>query len=178
MRFIDTPLAGAFVIESDPVRDERGWFERVWCRRELAARGLDVQLAQNSLSFTRERGTLRGMHYQIPPHAETKIVACVAGAIHDVVIDLRPDSLTFGAHFSLRLEARVSTMLYVPRGFAHGFQTLEDDTSVLYQISDFYAPEAARGIRWNDPTFGIKWPIHPPALSARDRSWPDFALSQ
>lgn len=176
MQFTQTPLAGAYIVTPEPVADERGWLARVWCARELEAHGLEAQLAQNSLSFTRRRGTLRGMHYQRPPHAEAKMVTCVAGAIHDVILDLRPDSPTFGGHFSFRLEGASSAMLYVPRGFAHGFQALEDETLVLYQITEFHAPAAALGIRWDDPAFGIEWPIHPPVLSARDRHWPDFAI--
>ena len=174
MKFTPTPLAGAWLVSLEPHTDERGFFARVWCAEEFAARKLDTRVAQCSLSFNQRRGTLRGMHWQAAPHEETKVVRCVRGALHDVIIDLRPDSATYTRHFAAELSAENRLALYVPAGFAHGFQTLADDTEILYQISEFYAPEAGRGVRWNDPAFGIRWPIAGPLLSERDRSYPDF----
>jgi dTDP-4-dehydrorhamnose 3,5-epimerase len=172
--FVETPLRGAYVIEPEPVEDARGLFARTWCRREFEARGLDTRIAQCSTSFNTRRGTLRGMHYQAPPAAETKIVRCTRGAIHDVIIDLRPDSPTYTGHFAVVLTADNRKMLHVPAGFAHGFQTLEGATEVFYQISEFYSPEHARGVRWNDPIFGICWPDDERTIVERDRSYPDF----
>lgn len=172
---METELKGAFVIEPEKLEDERGFFARTWDRREFEARGLDPQLAQCSVSFNKNKGTLRGMHYQAAPDEEAKLVRCTEGAIYDVIIDLRPDSPTFKRWVAAELAADNMRMLYVPKGFAHGFQTLQDDTEVFYQISEFYAPESARGIRWNDPAFDIQWP---PAgervISARDQQLPDF----
>ena len=175
MIFIETPLPGAFLIEPEPIEDTRGLFVRTWCRRELEAHGLDTRIAQCSTSFNKRKGTLRGMHYQAPPVAETKIVRCTRGAIHDVIIDLRPDAPTFTRHFAVVLTADNRKTLYVPPGFAHGFQTLADDTEVFYQISEFYSPEHARGVRWNDPTFGVRWPDDERTIVDRDRNYPDFA---
>jgi len=169
-----TPLAGAFVIEPEPLEDTRGLFARTWCRREFEARGLETRIAQCSTSFNRRKGTLRGMHYQRPPFAETKIVRCTRGSMYDVIIDLRSDSSTFTRHFALVLTVENRKMMYVPKGFAHGFQTLEDDTEVFYQISEFYSSEHARGVRWNDPAFGIRWPDDDRTIVDRDRSYPDF----
>jgi dTDP-4-dehydrorhamnose 3,5-epimerase len=172
--FIPTALSGALVIEPEPASDSRGLFARTWCRRELAAQGLDTELAQCSTSFNKRKGTLRGMHYQAAPFAETKIVRCTRGAIHDVIIDLRPDSPTYTQHVAVVLTAEDRKALYVPKGFAHGFQTLEDDTEVFYQISEFYSPEHSRGVRWDDPAFAIVWPADEPTMSERDRRYPDF----
>jgi dTDP-4-dehydrorhamnose 3,5-epimerase len=174
MIFAETPLAGAFVITPEPVEDARGSFARTWCRAEFEARGLDVRIAQCSTSLNRRTGTLRGLHFQVAPFAETKLVRCTRGAIHDVIVDLRPGSPTFTRHFAVRLSAEDRTMLYVPPGFAHGFQTLEDDTEVFYQISEFHAPAHARGVRWDDPAFGIAWPPAERIISEQDRSYPDF----
>ena len=170
-----SPLAGAVVLDLEPRHDSRGFFARTWCAREAEAAGLNPRLAQASVSYNKRRGTLRGMHYQEAPHEEAKLVRCTRGAIHDVVIDLRAASPTFGGHFAISLSAENRRMLYVPDGFAHGFQTLEDDTEVCYQISEFYAPSAARGVRWDDPAFGIEWPLPDPILNERDRSYPDFS---
>lgn len=175
MIFIETPLAGAFVIEPEPIEDTRGCFARTWCRREFEARGLETRIAQCSTSFNKRKGTLRGMHYQQPPFAETKIVRCTRGAIYDVILDLRPEARTFTRHFAVVLTAENRRMLYVPPGFAHGFQTLEDDTEVFYQISEFYSAEHAHGVRWNDPVFGIRWPDDERTIVDRDQSYPDFA---
>ena len=174
MIFTETPLAGAFVIEPELREDARGFFARTWCERELSARALETRIAQCSVSFNKKKGTLRGMHYQVSPAAETKIVRCTRGAMYDVIIDLRPASPTLTRHFAVVLAPENRKMLYVPAGFAHGFQTLEDDTEVFYQISEFYSPEHARGVRWDDPVFGIPWPDDERTIVERDQSYPDF----
>jgi dTDP-4-dehydrorhamnose 3,5-epimerase len=172
--FTETPLAGAFVIEPEPLEDSRGLFARTWCRTEFQERGLETRIAQCSTSLNTTRGTLRGMHYQGSPYGETKIVRCTRGSMYDVIIDLRPDSPTFTRHFGLVLTADNHRMVYVPTGFAHGFQTLEDGTELFYQVSEVYAPEYARGVRWNDPVFGIQWPDADRIIVDRDRDYPDF----
>jgi len=176
MIFRETELAGACLIEIEPRVDERGFFARTWCRREFEAHGIEASLAQCNVSFSTRRGTLRGMHCLRPPHEEAKLIRCTRGAIYDVIIDVRPDSATFGRHVGVRLDAENSLALFVPKGFAHGFQTLEDATEVLYQMSEFYTPEAIdAGLRWDDPALGIEWPLPNPILNERDRSYPDFA---
>ncbi|MGB5878758.1 MAG: dTDP-4-dehydrorhamnose 3,5-epimerase [Thermoanaerobaculia bacterium] len=175
MIFLETPLAGAFVIDIEPHEDERGFFARTFCQEEFEAHGLDSTFVQSSVSFNRQRGTLRGMHFQAPPHEESKVVRCTAGAIYDVIVDLRPLSPTFVQWHAVTLSAENRTMFYIPGGFAHGFLTLEDNTEVLYQMSEFYYPDSARGVRWDDPAFGIEWPVEPTAISDRDQSYPDFA---
>lgn len=174
MIFTETKLCGAFVVEPERHEDERGFFARTWCRREFEARGLDAGLAQCDISYNRKRGTLRGMHYQNPPHAEAKLVRCTRGAVYDVIIDLRPGSPTSGRWVAAELTETNRRMLYVPQGFAHGFQTLEDDTEVAYQVSEFYHPEAARCVRWDDPAFRISWPLEVTVIAPRDRDCPDF----
>jgi dTDP-4-dehydrorhamnose 3,5-epimerase len=175
VRFSATPLAGAFVVEPEPVEDERGLFARTWCRREWQARGLNAELAQCSVSFTTRAGTVRGLHYQAAPHAEAKLVRCTRGRIYDVIVDLRPDSPTFKRWTAVELGADDRRMLYVPEGCAHGFQTLADATEVFYQISAAYDPASQRGVRWDDPAFAIVWPDAPARIvSARDRAFPDF----
>jgi len=175
MRFTPTPLAGAYLIDVEPVADDRGLFARTWCRREMEARGLDAGLVQCSVSFNKKRGTLRGMHFQASPDEEIKIVRCTRGAVHDVVLDLRAGSPTFGRWFAADLTADNRSALYVPAGMAHGFQTLVDNAEVLYQMSEFHRPESARGVRWNDPAFAIAWPsVAKRTMSQRDRSYPDF----
>ena len=169
-----TPLAGAFVIEPELLEDARGFFARTWCERELGARGLVTRIAQCSTSFNKKRGTLRGMHFQAAPFAETKIVRCTRGSMYDVIIDLRPAASTFTRHFAVELTAENRKALYVPAGFAHGFQTLEDNTEVFYQISEFYSSAHACGVRWDDPAFGIRWPDDERTIADRDRSYPDF----
>lgn len=169
-----TPLAGAFVVEIEPKTDERGFFARTFCAHEFAARGLEPACVQCSVSFNLHAGTLRGMHWQAEPHAEAKLVRCTRGALHDVIVDLRPDSATFRRSFGIQLDAESRRALYIPRGFAHGFLTLEDHTEVLYQMSEFFAPDCARGARWNDPAFGIAWPFAPLHMNDRDRRWADF----
>ena len=175
MTFTETTLGGAYIIDPDPHVDERGLFARIWCAREFAAHGLETRVAQCSVSYNQRAGTLRGLHYQVEPHAEVKIVRCTAGAIFDVIVDLRPDSPTLTHHVSAILTAENRRMLYIPRGFAHGFQTLADDTEIAYQMSEFYEPAASAGVRWDDPAFGIEWPAAPDrTINERDRNYPDF----
>lgn len=164
-------LAGAFVVEYEPVRDERGFFARTWCRREFDKQGLSPVIAQCNISYNEKKRTLRGMHYQAVPYAESKLVHCIRGAIYDVIVDLRPGSPTFKKWFGIELSARNNKMLYVPEGFAHGFITLADDTEVFYQMSMEYHPEAARGFRWDDPAFSIRWPVPVERISKRDMSY-------
>jgi dTDP-4-dehydrorhamnose 3,5-epimerase len=178
MIFTETKLQGAYVIEFEPIEDERGFFGRTFCRNEYEKFGLNPRIAQCNLSFNRAKGTLRGMHYQAKPHEEARLVRCTRGGIYDVILDLRPDSPTFKQWVAVELTAENHTMLYVPEGFAHGFQALENETEVYYQMSEFYAPQYARGVRWNDPAFGIQWPAKEPILSARDRSFPNFSAQQ
>jgi dTDP-4-dehydrorhamnose 3,5-epimerase len=174
MIFRETPLPGAWVLEPERIADERGFFARTWCRRDFEARGLDPSIAQCSVSFNRRRGTLRGLHFQVEPHAEVKLVRVTRGAVWDVIVDLRPGSPTFRQHFAVVLSAEAGHQLYIPKGMAHGFQTLEDATEVAYQISAFYAPEAARGYRWDDPAFAIPWPEPVTIISEKDRNLPLF----
>lgn len=174
LKFTPAGLPGAWLVDLRPHEDVRGFFARTWCAREFEEQGLESRLVQCSLSLSRRRGTLRGMHWQDPPHAEAKLVRCVRGAVHDVILDLREGSPSFGEHLAVRLTAESRRALYVPEGFAHGFQTLEDDTEVFYQMSEFYAPESARGLRWNDPAFDLEWPLPDPILSEKDASWPDY----
>ncbi len=172
--FTETPLAGAFIVAPVPREDVRGFFARVWCEQEFTAQGLETAVAQCNMSYNRHRGTLRGMHWQTAPFEEAKLIRVTRGAIHDVIIDLRPGSPTYRAHTAALLSAANRLALYIPRGFAHGFQTLEDDTEVYYQMSQAYSPEHGRGLRWNDPAFKIAWPIVPPIILERDDSYPDF----
>lgn len=175
MRFTETPLAGAYLVDLEPIEDERGMFARSWCPDEFARHGLDPRLAACNVSVNRAAGTLRGMHYQAAPHEEAKLVRCTAGAIYDVVIDLRPDSATFRGWFGAELTARNRTALYAPAGFAHGFQTLQRESEVLYLMSTPYVVEAVRGVRWDDPAFAIEWPpAQRRVISERDRTYPDF----
>jgi dTDP-4-dehydrorhamnose 3,5-epimerase len=170
----ETSVAGAFIVEPEPHADERGFFARTWCAGEFAARGLAARFVQASVSYNRHRGTLRGLHYQVAPHAEAKLVRCTRGAIFDVAVDLRPDSATYRRHTAVVLDADNRLALYVPEGCAHGFQTLADDTEVLYQMSAAHAPQAARGVRWNDPAFAIPWPPADRIIAERDRRYADF----
>lgn len=174
MMFTETPLRGAFLVDLERRGDERGFFARAFCEREFAAQGLATRFVQVNDSLTAQRGTLRGMHYQLAPKAETKLVRCVRGALYDVVLDLRRDSPTFGRSFGAELTADNRRMMYVPKGFAHGFVTLTDDVEAIYLVDEFYAPEHERGIRWDDPRFGIAWPIRPVVVSDKDRAHPDF----
>lgn len=175
MLFIPTILPGVHLVEVEARSDERGLFGRTWCAGEAQARGLCPHFAQCSVSFNRLQGTLRGLHFQTAPHAETKLVRCTAGAIFDVVVDLRPDSPTFRRWIAEELTAENRRALYIPNGCAHGFQTLTDRAEVFYQISPDYQPDFASGVRWDDPAFGIRWPDGTRMLSERDRTWPDFA---
>jgi dTDP-4-dehydrorhamnose 3,5-epimerase len=174
MRFTPTPLAGAYVIDLDTRGDARGFFARVFCEREFAEIGLETRFVQVNNSLSAQRGTLRGMHYQLAPAAEVKLVRCIKGAMWDAILDLRPDSPTFGRWYGAELSADNRRMMYAPRGFAHGFVTLADDTEAFYLVSAFYAPQRERGVRWNDPRFGIEWPIAPVVLSDKDRDRADF----
>ena len=175
MIFIETPLQGAFRIELDRKEDERGFFARAWCEREFKQHQLNPRLVQCNISFNKLRGTLRGLHYQEMPLAEAKLVRCTQGRLHDVIVDLRRDSATFKRYYAATLSAENRRMLYVPEGFAHGFLTLEDKTEIFYQMSEFYSSEHSRGVRWNDPAFGIEWPGEVRVISERDRTYPDFA---
>jgi dTDP-4-dehydrorhamnose 3,5-epimerase len=175
--FVETPLGGAYVVELEKRGDDRGFFARAFCEREFAAKNLATRFVQVNDSLSAQRGTLRGMHYQLAPKAETKLVRCIRGALHDVILDLRPGSATFGRSFGADLTAENRRMMYVPRGFAHGFVTLADDTEAFYFTDEFYAPEQERGVRWNDPHFGIHWPIAPVVLSEKDRGHRDFDMA-
>jgi dTDP-4-dehydrorhamnose 3,5-epimerase len=176
--FYKTLLPGAFVVEVESVMDSRGLFARTWCQREFEAHGLNPCVRQCNTSFNEKRGTLRGMHYQAAPHAEVRLVRCSRGAVYDVIIDLRSDSPTFCRWVALELTADNRRSVYVPEGFAHGFQTLVDGSEVFYQMSEFFAPDNARGVRWDDPAFGIDWPsVDIRILSERDRGYPDFERS-
>lgn len=175
MRFIELPVFGAYLVRLEKIEDERGYFARAWCRREAACRGLVSEFVQTSVSFNVKSGTLRGLHYQVPPHEEAKLVRCTRGRLHDVVLDLRPSSPTFLSHAAVELGDEEDGSVYVPAGCAHGFLTLLDGTEVTYQVSSCYEPGAARGVRWNDPAFGIAWPADVRVISERDRSCPDFA---
>jgi dTDP-4-dehydrorhamnose 3,5-epimerase len=174
MIFRPTPLDGVYAIAPERHDDLRGSFARVWCQLEFKNHGLSSKVVQASISTNRRRGTLRGLHYSVPPHAEAKVVRCVKGAIYDVLVDLRRGSSTYLAWIAESLTRENGVALFVPAGVAHGFQTLEDDTDVLYQMSEFYDPGCARGVRWNDPAFGIPWPIEEPILSNRDRTYEIF----
>jgi dTDP-4-dehydrorhamnose 3,5-epimerase len=173
--FNDTTLRDAFLIEPEKRGDSRGWFARTWCAREFAAKGLDIQFVQQNASCTRTRGALRGMHFQRHPHAEAKLIRCTRGAVTDIIIDLRPESPTYRKWEAFELNDETDMMLLVPRGFAHGFQILSDEAEMTYLMSDYYEPSAGDGVRWNDPAFGIKWPLEPTEMSPRDQTWPDFA---
>lgn len=172
--FLPTSLAGAFILELDRRNDDRGYFARTWCQREFEEQGLNSSLVQCSVSHSLRRQTLRGMHWQASPHGEVKIVRCTRGAIWDVIIDLRPESLTYMSHLGVELTAESGRALYVPEGVAHGFVTLVDGSEVFYQMSKFHEPAFARGVRWNDPAFAIEWPVSAPILHPRDAAYPDY----
>jgi len=175
MIFTATPLGGAYLIDIERREDERGFFARAWCKQEFEAHGLAARPVQANVSYNKKRGTLRGMHYQIAPHQETKLVRCTRGAIWDVIVDLRPDSPTYRQSIGAELTADNRRMLFVPENFAHGFITLDDDVEVTYQVSQFYSPGAERGFRWNDPALGLHWPIPVQVISEKDAHWPDLA---
>jgi dTDP-4-dehydrorhamnose 3,5-epimerase len=163
-------------VEIERREDDRGFFGRFWCKREFSEQRMISALAQANVSFSRNRGTLRGMHYQTKPYEETKLIRCTRGAVYDVIIDLRPYSSTYGRWMEAELTADNYKMVYVPEGFAHGFQTLSDNAEVTYQVSQFYTPEAERGVRYNDPAFGIQWPVKVEFISSKDASWPDYQI--
>jgi dTDP-4-dehydrorhamnose 3,5-epimerase len=174
--FEKTELNGAYIIKLEKLEDDRGFFARSFCKREFEQQGLDTNIVQCNLSFNKKWGTLRGMHYQIEPYREIKLVSCIKGVLYDVIIDLRPNSFTYKHWFGVELHADDYNMIYVPEGFAHGFQTLENNTMAYYQVSEFYAPEYERGVRWNDPTFDITWPYTAPTvISEKDKSYEDFS---
>ncbi len=175
MIFQTTNLSGLYLIDSEKHEDFRGHFTRTFCEKEFSAHGLSTHIAQCSVSFNRRKGTLRGMHYQVAPFEEVKLVRCSRGAILDIAIDLRPASPTFKQHFAAELSETNGKMLYIPIGFAHGFQTLTDNAEISYQMSQFYSPDHARGVRWNDPAFAISWPPDERTILERDRNYPDFA---
>ncbi|MGB7949258.1 MAG: dTDP-4-dehydrorhamnose 3,5-epimerase, partial [Candidatus Binatia bacterium] len=174
MIFSETKLQGAFIIDPQKLEDDRGFFARSWCQREAAAYGLHPQWVQCNVSFNKKKATLRGMHYQCAPSEEAKLVRCTRGAIYDVIIDLRPTSSTYRKWLAVELTAENRRMLYIPEGFAHGFLTLDDNTEIFYQMAEFYVPACARGVRWNDSAFGIKWPMEASVISDKDRNYPDF----
>jgi dTDP-4-dehydrorhamnose 3,5-epimerase len=177
MDFAPTPLKDAYIIEVEKLEDERGFFARTWCQQEFTKQNLDPCLVQCNISFNKKKGTLRGMHFQVPPFAETKLVRCTQGAIYDVIADLRPESETYLHWTAVELTADNRKALYVPKGFAHGFQTLEDHTEIFYQMSEFYAPNQAGGFRWNDPTFNINWPESISIISDRDQEYADYSTA-
>jgi dTDP-4-dehydrorhamnose 3,5-epimerase len=172
MRFIDTALRGAYVIELEERRDDRGFFARTFCVNEFSEHGLTTRISQCNLSYNYRRGTLRGLHYQAEPAAEAKLVRCIAGAIHQVLVDLRPGSPTFHQYVTVELSAANRRAVFLPELFAAGYQTLADDTEVLYQVSEFHTPDAERGIRYDDPAIGVEWPLPISVISAKDQAWP------
>jgi dTDP-4-dehydrorhamnose 3,5-epimerase len=174
MKFTETELKGAFIVEVEKLSDDRGFFARSWCLKEFEAHGLTSRVVQSNVSYNIKKGTLRGMHYQIAPYQESKLIRCTRGAIYDVIIDLRPESPTYKQWTGLELTADNRTMLFVPEDFAHGFMTLADDTEITYQVSQFYTPRSEKGIRFNDPLFRIQWPLDVSVISDKDRQWPDF----
>jgi dTDP-4-dehydrorhamnose 3,5-epimerase len=174
MVFVETELKGAFLIRLDKIEDERGFNARLWCAGEFEAHGLMPRVVQTNIIYNRRKGTLRGLHYQEPPFAECKLFRCIKGAMHDVIIDLRRESPTYRKSLAVELSAARYELLYVPERFAQGFQTLEDDTELIYQVSQFYTPASGHGIRYDDPAFSIEWPLDVSVISAQDRAWPDF----
>ena len=174
MIFHELEIAGAYLIEPEKKEDKRGFFARTYCRLELEERGLDPAVVQCNVSVNKIRGTVRGMHWQEAPYEEIKMVRCTAGAVLDVILDLRPDQPTYKKHVSVELTRENRHAVYIPAGCAHGFQSLEDDSEVFYQMSEFYYPDQARGVRWNDPAFTIEWPLPITSISQKDRAYPDF----
>lgn len=172
MKFHATPLSGLYVVEIEALRDERGFFARSYCAREFSAHGVDFPVAQCNVSFNDKAGTLRGLHYQAAPHEEAKLVRCTRGALFDVAVDVRLDSPTYRRWYAVELTPDNGRMLFIPGGFAHGFQTLQDGTEISYVMSEFYHPDSARGLRWDDPAFAIDWPLANPIISDKDRSHP------
>lgn len=175
MKFNATPLRGSYIIDLDKREDERGFFARLFCTEEFSKYALETRFVQVNNSLSQEKGTLRGLHYQVDPMEEVKVVRCIQGSFYDVILDLRSDSPTFGQSFGAVLSAENRSMMYVPKGFAHGFLTLEKNSEVVYLVSQFYSKEKEKGIRWDDPFFKIEWPMQPNVISERDRTHPDFA---
>jgi dTDP-4-dehydrorhamnose 3,5-epimerase len=178
MIFTETTLPGAYLIDIQPIEDPRGFFARAWCQQEFEAHGLVAHMVQTNISFNHYKGTLRGMHYQLAPYGEVKIIRCIRGAIYDVIVDLRPDSPTYLQWLGVELTSETHRMLYVPENFAHGFQTMADATEVTYQVSQFYTPAAEQGLCWNDPAIGIAWPLAVSVISEKDKSWTHVASSR
>ena len=176
MIFTETEIKGAYVVEPELLTDERGFFARSFCKEEFREKGLETEIVQCNISYNKRSGTLRGMHYQTPPFEEAKIVSCVRGSIYDVVVDLRRDSSSYCQWFATELTEHNFKMVYIPKGCAHGFQTLEDDCMVYYQMTEFFHPECARGVRWDDPVIGILWPHLATIISEKDRNYPDHSL--
>ena len=174
MKLQETPLPGAYIVELDAKEDQRGYFARTYCRKEFSAAGLHFEVVQCNISNNLRKGTLRGMHYQVDPAAEIKLVQCVSGSLYDVIIDLRPESKTYCRWFGLELSAANRRLLYIPQGFAHGFQTLEKNSTIYYLMSEYYAAQYSRGVRWDDPAFSIKWPLSDPIMTEKDRLLPDY----
>lgn len=175
MIFKETRVKGAFMIEMEKRGDDRGFFARVFCRKEFEAQGIDIGVLQANIGFSQSHGTLRGLHYQVPPYAEAKLVRCTAGSLYDVILDLRPASPTFKQWLGVELTGENLTMLYVPEGCAHGYLTLADNTEIYYMVTQFYSPDAERGVRWNDTAFKIEWPLTKNlVISDKDRSWPNW----
>jgi dTDP-4-dehydrorhamnose 3,5-epimerase len=174
MIFARTKIPGSWIIELEKFEDERGFFARAWCKNEFEARGLSQEWVQANLALSKKKGTLRGLHYQVAPYEEVKLMRCINGAIFDVIIDLRPDSPTYKQWLGVELTAINHRMLYIPENCAHGYQALTENAEVFYQVSQFYAPEAERGVRYDDPTFGVEWPLKVQMISDKDRSWPDY----
>lgn len=175
MIFTETALKDAYLIEPEKHEDGRGYFARVFCENEFETHGFKLNMVQSNVAFSRKKGTLRGLHYQINPYSEVKLIRCITGSIYDVIIDLRPESSTYKQWFGIELNSKNSQMLLIPENFAHGYQSLVDDTEVFYQVSQFYTPDAERGLRWDDPAFNIQWPeMDHPIISEKDKSWPDF----
>ena len=172
MIFTELALRGAFIVDMEPRKDDRGYFSRSFCREEFSRNGLETGVAQCNVSVNLRKGTLRGMHYQMPPKAEAKLVRCTRGVVHDVIVDLREGSPTFLRWEAVKLTGNSDRMVYIPEGFAHGFQTLVDDAEVFYLMFESYSPDHARGVRWDDPALGIEWPIPDPIVSERDREYP------
>lgn len=174
MIFRETRLRDAYIIELERLEDERGFFARTWCRNEFTAHGINVEMVQASISQNKRAGTVRGLHFAWPPSREAKLVRCGRGKIHDVILDLRPDSTSFGMHFAIVLDSEQANALFIPSGIAHGFQTLEDDCEMIYMMTEFYRPELAAGVRFDDPAFAIDWPLPVSLIVERDRTYPDF----
>lgn len=177
MIFRETKLKGAFIIEVEKREDDRGFFARAWCKKEFDEHGLTASMVQSNIAFSKRKGTLRGLHYQGAPYGEVKVVRCTKGSLYDVMVDLRPGSSTYRQWVGVELTSSNHKMMYVPEGFAHGYQTLEDNTEVMYQVSQFYFPAFERGIRYDDPGVGIDWPLIDKIISDKDKGWPDCQLS-